>query len=157
MIPIIIDKKTFERFWSKVKKTDYCWEWTASLRRGYGQFSLNGKQITAHRFSYELVNGKIPKELELDHLCRNHSCVNPDHLEAVTHRENILRGETLQAINARKTHCIQGHEFTPENTYQDKSYRQCKICRHEYQKKYKPLHRKEAIENTRKYRQKNKA
>jgi len=122
------------RFWSKVEKTDYCWNWRGHKNAyGYGDFKINEKHLQAHRFSYELIKGKIPEGLQLDHLCRNRSCVNPDHLEAVTSKVNLLRGKGLTSQNARKTHCIHGHEFTPENTYFQKRSngvvsRLCKAC-----------------------------
>lgn len=83
-----------ERFWEKVLKTDSCWNWTAAKTGdGYGKFGIKPKLlIDAHRFSYQTLVGEIPCGLELDHLCRNPGCVNPEHLEAVTHSENILRG-----------------------------------------------------------------
>jgi len=150
-------QNTIQDFWNKVKKTEQCWEWLDSKSpSGYGNFTVNGKNVTSHRFSYELINGEIPKNLTLDHLCRNRACVNPNHLEVVTHKENILRGEGLTAINARKTHCIRGHELNEENIYIDKSGKQCKICCKEYAKKYYPLHRKKIKEIKKKYYQKNK-
>jgi len=90
-----------ERFWSKVEKTVSCWLWTASTRRGYGQFVINNKPTPAHRFAYEQLVGDIPRGLQLDHLCRVRNCVNPEHLEPVTSRENILRGEGICAVAAR--------------------------------------------------------
>lgn len=99
-----------ERFWSKVDKTDTCWLWTAALVKGYGRFTSDVRQMGAHRWSYEALVGPIPEGLTLDHLCRNPRCVNPDHLEPVTQRENVAR-------IPRKTHCPQGHPFTAENTY----------------------------------------
>lgn len=108
-----------ERFWAKVDKTETCWLWTAGRNRdGYGLFSSQrGGQRSAHRIAYEWERGPIPDGLQIDHLCRVTSCVNPAHLEAVTGRVNMLRGFAPPAINARKTHCINGHEFTPENTF----------------------------------------
>lgn len=109
-----------------------CWIWTAAEKStGYGQFWLNGEYRGAHRVSYEFYKGKIPDGLQLDHLCRVSLCVNPDHLEAVTLRENVLRGIGPSAINARKTHCKRGHEFTPENTAirgPKKTHRYCREC-----------------------------
>ena len=122
-------KTTEQRFWSKVDKTNSCWEWIAGKNNGYGQFKLNGKMINAHRISYILTKGSIPEGLQINHICRNHSCVNPDHLEAVTQKENVLKGIGACAINSRKTCCILGHKFTEENTYLDSVGRHCKICR----------------------------
>src|SRR3954463_13239409 len=88
------------RFWRKVQRTDSCWIWLAAKSEGgYGRFWDGERLVNAHRFSYWLVTGEIPAEL--DHLCRNHACVRPDHLEAVTHRENVLRGTSPNALNAR--------------------------------------------------------
>src|SRR3990167_2904521 len=94
-----------------------CWLWLASKDRGYGQFWNGLKHQVAYKYSYELVNGPVPKGLELDHLCRVHECVNPKHLEPVPHRVNLLRGESFAAIGIKKTHCLRGHEYTAENTY----------------------------------------
>jgi len=83
----------YEKFWSRVDLSRDCWEWSASRNaQGYGQFAMNGKTRSAYRVSYEWLVGGIPDGLEIDHLCRNPSCVNPSHLEAVTHTENVRRG-----------------------------------------------------------------
>lgn len=82
-----------KRFWSKVEKTDTCWLWRGfTTKKGYGHFALGRGYKQAHRHSYELLVGKIPSHLQIDHLCRVRNCVNPDHLEPVTSRENALRG-----------------------------------------------------------------
>lgn len=119
-----------------------CWLWLATLNNmGYPQLAVaqkkNGTSTKlAHRLSYEWFKGPIPKGKVLDHLCRLPCCVNPDHLEPVTQRINVLRGSSLFALNAAKTHCNRGHELTAENTYSPpprtggrRPYRQCKICR----------------------------
>lgn len=107
-----------------------CWIWQLGISgRGYGVISIDNHSRAAHRVSYEIFVG--PTEQPLDHLCRVRHCVNPEHLEPVTNRENLLRGETLAAENAAKTHCIRGHRFTAENTYQrkDRIGRECRACR----------------------------
>ena len=128
-----------ERFWTKVRKTQSCWLWTASLdRKGYARFYVDGNDVPVHRFAYELKNGPIPNGLELDHLCRVHNCVNPDHLEAVTHQVNVLRGETLNAENAKKTHCSRGHPYDMFNTYPlPNGGRDCRKCQTIRQRSYR--------------------
>lgn len=124
----------YQRFWDKVNITDDCWEWTASLRgTGYGAFSVPRPQggfthIGAHQFSYWLCVGDVPAGYELDHLCRNRKCVNPQHLEAVPHRLNMLRSTSPVADNALKTHCPQGHPYAGENLMIKHSARYCRTC-----------------------------
>lgn len=89
------------RFWSNMVVVESCWEWSGTTTRGYGRFWVGGKMVRAHRASYEMFRGPIPSGLELDHLCRNTRCVNPDHLEAVSHRENTMRGFGACANRAR--------------------------------------------------------
>ena len=120
-----------KRFWNNVQRNGECWEWTASTQtQGYGQTTYSGRRWLAHRVAYELMVGPIPEGLTLDHLCRNRICVRPGHLEAVTNRENVLRGEGTTAVNARKTQCDHGHPYTPENTYtRQDGTRECRTCR----------------------------
>ena len=109
-----------------------CWIWR--LRRmsteGYGVINVDQRSLMAHRVSYEAFVGPIPEGLQLDHLCRVRECVNPDHLEPVTARVNVLRSPIAQAaLNAAKTHCPWGHEYTPENTYLYGPHRRWRTCR----------------------------
>lgn len=124
-----------KRFWAKVdRKGDAdCWLWLGALRYGYGHFGLGGKggyRVMAHRFSYQLLCGPIQDGLTIDHLCRVRNCVNPSHLEPVTHKENVLRGISPAAQQARRTACIRGHELSGENLYVTPAgKRQCRSCR----------------------------
>ncbi len=107
-----------------------CWLWSGTTNFGYGIFWLQGKRFCrAHKFAYELFKGPVPAGLELDHLCRTRCCVNPDHLEPVTTRENTLRGNSFAGVNARKTHCPQGHPYSEENTYKNPAYPNGRYCR----------------------------
>lgn len=121
-----------ERFWSKVEKKKGCWIWLGAKKgrnNAYGKIWNGLFYEAAHRLSYRLKNGSIPEGLHIDHLCRTTLCVNPAHLEAVTNQENVLRGEGPTAINARKTHCIRGHEFAVTGSYKFKDGKACKQCR----------------------------
>jgi hypothetical protein len=103
-----------ERFWSKVRKTDDCWLWTAGLNGGYGVYTIGGRPRPAHRLAYEELVGPVPDGLQLDHLCRVRRCVNPAHLEPVTSKENTRRGTAVDVIAERqrsKTHCPRGHPY----------------------------------------------
>jgi len=126
-------KKTAEaRFWEKVEKTDGCWNWTGTKSRGYGGFLFDGRQIGAHRFSLLLAGREIPRGLEVDHLCRNRGCVNPDHLDIVTRLENNRRRPYSSNIRDRP-HCLHGHWYTDNSQYRAKTKhggtsRQCLIC-----------------------------
>lgn len=123
-----------ERFWPKVSRAsvEECWDWQACRDpRGYGRIRMDGVPALAHRVAYELLVGKVPAGLELDHLCRNPACVNPAHLEPVTHQENSRRSDSPSGRNSRKTHCPKGHALIEENIYRRPSrphQRECREC-----------------------------
>ena len=129
-----------ERFWDAVQFTDDCWLWKPVLVDGYGRFAfvVNGQRrsVGAHRWAWEYLNGPAPAGLDPDHLCRNTACVNPWHLEWVTHQENVRRGrlgEVQRARQTAKTHCPRGHEYSGENLYDrpspdGKTHRRCREC-----------------------------
>jgi hypothetical protein len=137
-----------ERFLKHVKKNgeNGCWLWTGFLERGgsgagYGKFQMGTKQcMWAHRAAYILFIGPIPPGCVVDHVrnreCHNRACVNPKHLEAVTQRENTLRGLGNSAVNAKKTRCPKGHPYDATNTYfgKSKNDRRCRICQNEQSK-----------------------
>jgi len=119
--------------WSRVDRSGNCWVWVGGLSRGYGRFQLNGRKgprVLAHRLVWEELCGPVPRGFELDHLCRNKRCVNPSHLEVVTHRENVLRGDGLAAREAKQTHCKWGHPFDGENTVIRQGKRYCRACQY---------------------------
>lgn len=123
-----------QRLWSRVDKSGNCWIWTGPTDgKGYGTigFGGRGRNVYVHRLAYELIVAPIPEGLQIDHLCRVPLCVRPDHLEAVTQRENILRGTAPSAVNARKTHCVNGHRYTPETTITAPDGRRCRVCKQE--------------------------
>jgi len=124
----------------KVNPSTECWEWTAGDNgSGYGLVQWNGKQNLAHRVVYALINGEIPYGKTLDHLCRNRSCANPEHLEPVSHKENLRRGETGKKTGRKqkeKTHCPQGHPYDKHNThYRSSGERVCMSCNRDRQRR----------------------
>ncbi len=119
-----------------------CWIWTASRTRlGYGQVWWDNRMVEAHQVVYRLLVGEVPNGLELDHLCGVRSCVNPDHLEPVTHQENCRRGRGGEYW-ASKTHCPQGHKYAGDNLVvvvrkNGSKSRQCRACGVEAVRRYR--------------------
>jgi len=138
-----VEKDILLRFQKKIELDllEGCWLWTSSLdTKGYGRLHIGDKLRVAHRLSYEHWNGSIPEGLQIDHLCRNRNCVNPQHLEAVTQTVNQRRGIPMKErniiypvgqgrINQQMTHCKRGHEFTPSNINWWKNHRTCRKCK----------------------------
>ena len=107
-----------------------CWLWIGAVNhKDYGCLHVNGRTMVAHRFIYTSLIGPIPNGLQLDHLCRVRSCVNPHHLEPVTCRENVMRGQGVAVIHSQKTHCFRGHLLSGDNLVLIRGqYRNCKVC-----------------------------
>lgn len=117
-----------DRFWSKIGSIDDCWLWVGSRNtQGYGQMWYKGGRVVVHRLAYRALVGEIPEGLVIDHLCRVRNCVNPDHLEVVTSRENTLRGNAPSAQCAKRKACLQGHPYSLYVGTKE-SYRYCKVC-----------------------------
>lgn len=119
------------QFRLKIYARGDCYEWRGSRNKlGYGRFWVDGRHVLAHRFAFELAKGPIPPGREPDHLCRHAWCVRPSHLEAVTHRVNMLRGNTLGARGIARTHCPQGHPYAGANLYVSPAgSRECRVCK----------------------------
>lgn len=123
-----------ERFWARVAKRgpDECWLWTTGDEGGYSHLVVDGQQVPAHRFAYELLVGPIPDGLHIDHLCRTPRCVNPAHMEPVTPAENARRG-----VHEVKTHCPHGHAYAGENLYiRPNGKRTCRTCRRDVMRRF---------------------
>ena len=138
--PYVVTPRQQERFWKRVQKGDGCWNWTGNkIKGGYGHvmvgktFRRNGKAALllrlAHRVAYELTNGPIPEGMTIDHICGNPPCVKPDHLQVMSMRDNIMKGNAPPARCARQTHCLRGHPLTGSNLYNShRPGRSCKAC-----------------------------
>lgn len=153
IIPNYLDRLTPEqveslhrRLWPKIDASGDCWEWTRAVDKGgYGVFGYlhttdttrNGR---VHRIVWNILVGPIPQGLVMDHLCRNHRCCNPDHLEPVTDAVNLSRSlATYQAIRRQMLACGKGHPFDEANTYVDVRpngviTRQCRKCHNNHEK-----------------------
>ena len=107
-----------------------CWLWVGGITaNGYGNVKLFGRQWGVHRLVYSLLIRPAQRHEFVDHRCRVKCCCNPEHLEAVTVRENTLRADGPSALNARKTHCPKGHPLIPANIYAGAGKRDCAQCR----------------------------
>lgn len=123
-----------ERLLNKIKQENGCWIWTGTRRGNYGAIRVLGHVESTHRMSYLVFTGPLEEGKHIDHLCRKGLCINPEHLELVTSRENTLRGIGVSAINAVKTHCKRGHPFDDANTIAHPKGRNCRTCRNDAQK-----------------------
>lgn len=115
-----------------IRKTPTCWHWLGAVsKNGYSKSFMDYKTTTGHRVFYTYYKGVVPEGLQIDHLCRNKLCVNPEHLEAVTSRENIIRGTGFAAKNSKKKKCLRRHLLSGDNLYiTPDGRRQCKKCRY---------------------------
>lgn len=132
-------QRRLRRFMSKVAFLDSCWMWTGARdRRGYGTFVVStGLRRSAYRWLYETLIGDVPEGKELDHLCRQPSCVRPDHLEPVTHLENVRRGNAGGHAQRARTHCPKGHPYSGDNLHiRPDGGRACNECSRIHSREY---------------------
>lgn len=144
------------RFFDMIEKTETCWLWKGYKRpNGYSAMMYNSKNQYVHRVSYQIHKGEIPEGLVIDHLCRVRHCANPEHLEAVTLKENLLRGNTLQAKYKNRDACSNGHKYTKETMHLDKDgFRKCRLCWKIYRKNASPEQRKKNYKITKEWKKK---
>lgn len=137
------NQSDLRRWFSKITfSVDGCWNWSAGSCNGYGWLYISGKGTYAHRFSFETFKENLISGMVVDHLCRNHRCVNPAHLEQITIGENVLRGESAVAERARQTHCKNGHKLsiTFIGNETTRKRRRCLQCVSDYNKRYAATH-----------------
>lgn len=123
------------QFWDRLVPSGDCWIYVGAMARGgYGRVKVGGSEYRAHRYAWLTLRGEIPDGLDLDHLCRNRACVNPDHLDPVPSAVNKSRGlmGSGNCTTAVQTHCKRDHEFTPDNTYMWRGRRKCRACQRIY-------------------------
>jgi hypothetical protein len=131
-VPTVKEMTYEQRLFSALDVGD-CWQWTRPVGDGgYGRIWDGRQTIAAHRAVWRVLVGSIPDGLELDHLCRNRRCCNPDHLQPVTAKVNVHRSESPVAHNARKTHCKRGHELPSPD---QKGWRRCQICNADFHRR----------------------
>ena len=130
-----LDRDDHDRFWASLDKREKCWIWNAEARKGYGRFTINGKQYAAHRVAWVMVKGAEPRSEVLDHVCRNPLCVNPDCLDEVTQSVNCERG--VNGYGSRDM-CRAGlHDIADiANVLAGKNGRQCRACSTEAKRRY---------------------
>jgi hypothetical protein len=133
------------RIADRINTSGDCWLWTGYVEsNGYGRVPFDGRSRWAHRVVYQLLVGEIPQGLELDHLCRNPRCVNPSHLEPVTHAENMRRSPIgAPQFHRTKTHCPQGHPYAGDNLVLFRGMRYCRECQRRHKAAYKAKRRAE--------------
>jgi hypothetical protein len=130
-----------ERFWKYVIKTDTCWLWLGKTDDGYGRFHINYKFYLTHRLIYAVMKSKLGSNSQIDHLCKNRNCCNPDHLEEVTHIENTRRG-LAKKFNTDPNKCPHGHDYDYQipGKAEGSIYKVCRTCRDRNSKRYQNAH-----------------
>jgi hypothetical protein len=124
-------EKLPDRFWHKINKTDSCWLWMGKIDDGYGRFFINGKHYLVHRMAYAVLKNKLQENTQVDHLCKVRNCINPDHLEEVTSKENTRRGLSGK-FNTDPNKCPYGHDYDYllEGKAKGSVYLSCNKCKY---------------------------